>query len=387
MLRDLSITGVTAGFVAVLVGYTGSAVLVFQAAAAAGATSAQVSSWLMALGLGMAVTTIGFSLHYRAPILTAWSTPGAALLATSLVGVSMSDAIGAFLFSALLITLSGITGWFERIMDRIPMAIAAAILAGVLLRFGMEVFVAMQTQLLLVVAMFAAYLLSKRLAPRYAIVVVFALGIAIAAQQDLLVFDAFEFAVATPVFSAPTFSLPVMIGVGIPLFVVTMASQNVPGIAVIRSNGYRTPISPLLTGTGLTTLVLAPFGGFAFNLAAITAAICMGKEAHPDPDKRYMASIAAGVFYLLLGVLGATVGALFAAFPKELVASIAGLALFATIAAGLTSAMRDEQHREPALITFLITASGVTLFGVGSAFWGLLGGVVTLAVYSARGKT
>jgi len=384
MLRDLSITGVTAGFVAVLVGYTGSAVIVFQAAGAAGATPAQVSSWLMALGLGMAATCIGFSLYYRAPILTAWSTPGAALLATSLVGVSMSDAIGAFLFSALLITLSGVTGWFERIMDRIPTAIAAAILAGVLVRFGLDVFIAMQTQFLLVIAMFSAYLLCKRLLPRYAIVVVFALGLAVAAQQGLMSFDAFEFEFAAPVYTAPTFSWSAIIGVGIPLFVVTMASQNVPGIAVIRSHGYRTPISPLLSWTGLTTLILAPFGGFAFNLAAITAAICMGPEAHPDPDKRYMAAVTAGFFYLLLGVFGATVGALFAAFPKELVSSIAGLALFATIANGLTAAMRDDSHREPALVAFLVTASGVTLFGIGSAFWGLIGGVLALFAFSWR---
>lgn len=383
MLRDLSLSSVTAGFVAVLVGFTSSAVIVFQAAAAAGASPTQVSSWLGALCIGMGATSIGLSLYYRAPVLTAWSTPGAALLATSLTGVPMEEAIGAFVLCAVLITLSGVTGWFERIMDKIPQTIASAMLAGVLLRFGMDVFVAMKTQFAMVFTMFIAYLICKRCIPRYAIVLVLGVGIAIAATKGLIEVETLTLAFTEPVLTTPSFSWSAAIGVALPLFVVTMASQNVPGVAVIRASGYPTPVSPLISWTGGATLLLAPFGGYALNLAAITAAICMGTEADEDPSKRYMAAVSAGFFYLVLGVFGATVGALFAAFPKELVLAIAGLALLGTIASAISVAVKDEHHREPALITFLITASGVTLFGIGAAFWGLLGGVIALMVLAA----
>lgn len=384
ILRDLSITSVTAGFIAVLVGFSSSAVIVFHAAETAGASSAEISSWLGALGLGMGLTSIGLSLNYRIPVLTAWSTPGAALLVTSLSGVPIAEAIGAFLFSGLLITLSGLTGSFERIMDRIPMSIASAMLAGVLFQFGVDVFISMESRFVLVIAMFAAYLFGKRVFPRYAIVFVLVLGVALAWMQGLLRFDTIEVAAAAPVFVAPSFSATTIIGVGIPLFVVTMASQNIPGIAVIKASGYSPPISPVITWTGLTTLVLAPFGGFAFNLAAITAAICMGPEADENPARRYMAAVSAGVFYLLLGVFAATVATLFAAFPSELVLTIAGLALLSTIAGSLSSAMKTERQREPALITFLVTASGLSLFGIGAAFWGLVAGVLALFALSAR---
>lgn len=371
----------SAGFVTVLVGFTSSAAIVFQAAAAAGATPAQLSSWMWALGIGMGVTCIGLSLRYRAPVVTAWSTPGAALLVTALAGVPMSEAIGAFIFCALLILLAGLTRGFERVMDRIPPGIAAAMLAGVLVRFGMEVFVAMGQRFGLVFAMFIAYLAARRLLPRYAIVLVLALGSAVAATQGLLHFEALRLELATPVFTAPSFNLQTMLGIGIPLFIVTMGSQNVPGTAVLRSAGYTSvPISPVIAWTGAANLVLAPFGCFALNLAAITAAICMGREAHEDPAKRYLAAVFAGVFYLLVGIFGATVGALFAAFPRELVLAIAGLALFGTIAGGLTTAMKDEAQREPALITFLVTASGLSLGGVGSAFWGVVAGTLALLI-------
>ncbi|WP_211473377.1 benzoate/H(+) symporter BenE family transporter [Collimonas humicola] len=379
-MKNFPWSSVAAGFVTVLVGFTSSAVIVLQAAAAAGATPQQISSWMLALGLGMGLTCIGLSLRYKAPVVTAWSTPGAALLVTSLSGIPMAEAIGAFMFAAALVTLCGVTGWFERAMGKIPLSIAAAMLAGILAHFGMNVFVAMKPQFIMVFAMFMAYLLCKRWLPRYAIIVVLLIGVALAAGRGLLHFEHFHFAWAAPAFTMPSFSWSTIIGVGIPLFVVTMASQNAPGVAVIRASGYRTPISPLMTWTGLTTLVLAPFGCFSLNLAAITAAICMGKEAHEDPAKRYWAAVAAGGFYLLVGMFGATVGALFAAFPQELVLAIAGLALFGTIANSLTMAMANDAQREAALITFLVTASGVTLFGVGAAFWGLVAGAVAFFV-------
>ena len=376
---------IAAGLVAVLVGFTSSAIIVFQAAEAAGATHAEVGSWILALSIGMAVTSIGPSLYYRKPVLTAWSTPGAALLAVSLHGVSTSAAIGAFLFSGLLITISGWTGWFERAISRIPLPLASAMLVGVLLRFGLDVFVAMKTQPAMVGVMFLAYLALKRWLPRYAVIGVLILGGAWAAATGLLHGEQIELAWARPHFVWPSFDLSVLIGVGLPLFVVTMASQNVPGVAAMRAAGYDTPISPVITTTGLATLVLAPFGGYALNLAAITAAICMGPEAHDDPARRYLASVAAGVWYLLAGLMGATVVSLFAAFPRELTMALAGLALLSTIAGGLTTAMSDVDQREAALITLLVTASGVSLMGIGSAFWGLVAGGLSLALTRRRG--
>lgn len=379
MLKDFSLTSLTAGFVAVLVGFTSSAVIVFHAAASAGATAAEASSWLGALGIGMGMTTIGMSLYYRIPVLTAWSTPGAALLVTSLSGVSMAEAVGAFIFSAVLITLSGVTGWFARVMNRIPMSIASAMLAGVLLRFGMDVFVSMKNEFVLVFVMFAAYLVCKRLTPRYTIVIVLLLGVAVAGLLGLLRMESFEFGVTQFVFTMPSFSPGTMLGVGIPLFVVTMASQNIPGIAVMKASGYEPPVSASTGWTGAATLVLAPFGGYALNLAAITAAICTGREAHEDPDKRYMAAVSAGIFYLLIGAFATAVVSVFAAFPRELVLAVAGLALLSTIAGSLSTAMENERQRESALLTFLVTASGVSLFGIGAAFWGLVAGALAQA--------
>jgi benzoate membrane transport protein len=386
LVRDLSVSAVVAGFVTVLVGFASAAVIVFQAAGAVGATEAQVGSWMLALGLGMGLTCTLLSLRYRAPIVTAWSTPGAALLVTSGAGLSIEEATGAFLVSAALITLVGFSGWFERAMDRIPVPIASGMLAGVLLRFGLGLFTAMSTQMLLALAMFLAYLAARRLAPRYAVIMALLVGVAIALVQGLLHVDAVRLALARPVWVTPRFTPGAVVGVALPLFVVTMASQNVPGVAVIRASGYTVPISPLIGWTGLANLVLAPFGGFTVNLAAITAAICMGREAHEDPRRRYVAAVFAGLFYLLVGIFGATVVALFVAFPAELVAAIAGLALLATIGSGLASAVGNENQREPALVTFLVTASGIAPAGIGSAFWGLVAGVMTLAILRAAGR-
>lgn len=380
MTRFFNPSHLSAGFIAVLVGYTSSAVIVFQAASAAGAGPAEISSWLWALGLGMAATSIGLSLYYRAPVLTAWSTPGAALLVTALAGVPISEAIGTFLFSSLLITLCGVFGWFDVIMRRVPRALAGAMLAGVLLRFGMELFTSLETQPVLVATMLLAYLVIRRFIPRYVIALTLLVGLLLAGLQGSIHFEAVSLQFAQPIFTAPSFSLASLIGIGLPLFIVTMASQNIPGIAVLRANGYQTPASPVIAATGITGLVLAPFGGFAFNLAAITAAICMSPDADPRPERRYMAAVWAGLFYLLTGILGATVAALFAAFPHELVAAIAGLALIGTIANSLAGALQIEHERDAALITFLVTASGMSLFGVGSAFWGLVIGIIAAQI-------
>ena len=383
LVRDLSLSAVVAGFVTVLVGFASAAAIVFQAAGAVGASAAQVGSWMLALGLGMGLTGIGLSLRYRAPVVIAWSTPGAALLVTGAAGLSIEEATGAFLVSAALVTLVGFSGWFERAMDRIPVPIASGMLAGVLLRFGLGLFVAMNTELPLALGMFLAYLIARRLAPRYAVISALLVGILVALVQGLLHWDAMRVGLAHPIWVTPSFSARAVIGVGLPLFVVTMASQNVPGVAVIRASGYSLPVSPLIGWTGLVNLLVAPFGGFTVNLAAITAAICMGREAHEDPRRRYVAAVFAGLFYVIVGIFGATVVALFLAFPLELVTAIAGLALLATIGNGLALATGQENQREAALVTFLVTASGVTLAGVGSAFWGLVAGVATLGILRA----
>ncbi|GAB7220613.1 benzoate/H(+) symporter BenE family transporter [Vibrio comitans] len=378
-----NLSHITAGFIAVLVGYTSSAVIIFQAANAAGANAEQISSWLWALGVGMAVTTIGLSLFYKTPILTAWSTPGAALLATSLDGVSLNQAIGVFLFSSILILVCGLTGWFEKLTKHTPSSIASAMLAGVLLQFGLNVFTGIAIDPLLVGCMLVGYLILKRFVPLYTIPLVLLIGVAVSLGQGSLRLDGIALEMASPVWIAPEFSLSAVIGIGIPLFVVTMASQNVPGIAVLRANGYQTPSSPLISTTGVMGVLMAPFGGFAFNLAAITAAICMGKEAGEDPKIRYMASIWAGLFYLLTGLFAATVATLFSVFPQTLVFTIAGLALVGTIGNSLAIALNNITEREPALFTFLMTASGVSIMGIGSAFWGLLLGIAAYALSSA----
>lgn len=379
-LADTSTSAVVAGFIAMLTGYTSSLVLMFQAGQAAGLTNGQISSWIWALSIGMAICCIGLSLRYRAPIMIAWSTPGAALLITSLPGVPYSEAIGAYIFASGLIVLIGLTGTFDRLMRRIPASIAAALLAGVLFKIGLEICVAAEQQPLLVVAMLIAYLLGKRLLPRYAVLAALIVGSVLAAIFGLLNFEHFELQLAVPEWTTPSFSLAAIISIGIPLFIVAMASQNLPGMAVLRANGYDVPASPLLSTTGLTSMLLAPFGSHGIHMAAISAAICAGPEAHEDPKKRYTAAIWCGVFYGIAGIFGATLAALFAALPKALILSIAALALFASIIGGLTQAMSEPKEREAALITFLVTASGMTLFSVGSAFWGIVAGLLTLAI-------
>ena len=382
-LIDASLSTVVAGFVAVLVGFTSSAAIVFSAAQALGANEAQTASWMWALGLGMGGTSLVLSLWYRQPVLTAWSTPGAAVLAVT-QGVSLPEATGAFIVSALLIMGVGYSGLFERWMARIPLALASALLAGVLARFALDAVGAVGQAPVLVLTMAGAYLMGRRFFPRWAVPCVLAVGMGVAALQGQLNAAQIVWAWATPVWVTPEWRLGAMVSVALPLFIVTMASQNLPGVVAQRSAGYNTPISPVIGATGCVTLLLAPFGGYALNLAAITAAICMGREAHADPARRYTASAAAGLFYILLGLAGASIVSLLAAFPKALVLAVAGLALVSTIASSLSTAMKDEGQRDSALLTFLVTLSGLSIAGVGAAFWGLLVGIVALWALSPR---
>ena len=443
LFRDLSLPAIAAGFVTVLVGFASSAVIVFEAARHLGADQAEIASWMWALGIGMGVTCIGLSLRYRVPVVTAWSTPGAAMLIGNAAGVPLREAIGAFVVAAVLGAVAGFTGLFERAIRRIPLSLASGMLAGVLLRFGLDLFVAMQSQAAMALSMLATYLIGRRwfaryaviatllvgiaiaaggglmhwnavrlelarpvlMVPglswaalfglatyligrrwfaRYAVIATLLVGIAIAAGGGLMHWNAVRLELARPVLMVPGLSWAALFGLAIPLFVVTMASQNVPGVAVMRASGYTVPISPTIGWIGVVNTVLAPFGGYALNLAAITAAICMGREAHEDPARRYPAAVAAGVFYIVIGLFGATVAAVFAAFPRELVMAIAGIALLGTIGNSLAAALREEPEREAALITFLVTASGLTLGGIGASFWGLLAGAITLIALRPR---
>jgi benzoate membrane transport protein len=359
-------------------------VIIFQAADAAHLSRELLSSWVWAISIGSALLGIGLSLRYRVPIIIAWSAPGSALLVALLPGISMNEAVGAYLLSSVIIFLVGISGAFDRVISKLPGAIAAAMLAGILLRFGTGLFVSLQGKPGLVLAMFATYLVCKRLMPRYAVMAVLVVGCVIAMLTGQLHREALVIGLATPVWVSPQFSLGATLNVALPLVMVALTGQFVPGMAVLRASGYATPASPIIASSALGTALLAPFGCHGLNLAAITAAICTGREAHEDPGKRYVAGVVGGLCYLVLGIFGATLVSLFAAFPKELIAALAGLALFAAIAGALTNAMAVPNDREAALVTFLTTASGMSLFGLSAAFWGLIFGMAAHLLSSTR---
>lgn len=373
---------VLAGFVAVLVGYASSAAIIWQAAAAAGATPQQIAGWMTALGIGMGVSTIALSLWYKSPVLTAWSTPGAALLATSLQGVTLAETIGIFIFANALILLCGVTGLFARLMKIIPHTLAAAMLAGVLLRFGLQAFSHLEGHFLLCGSMLLAWLIAKAFAPRYAIVATLLVGSMAAWAGGDVVTDNLAFRVVLPEFIAPKFTFTTLVSIGLPFFLVTMASQNAPGFATMKASGYPVTVSPLIIFTGALALLFSPFGVFSICIAAITAAICQSPDAHPDASKRWLAAAAAGVFYLLAGIFGGSITALMAALPLSWIQTLAGLALLGTISGSLYQALQHEAERDAAIVTFLVTASGVTLLGIGSAFWGLIAGGICFVVLS-----
>lgn len=381
---SLPLPTLLAGFVAVLVGYASSAAIIWQAAHAAGASPEVIAGWMTMLGIGMGVSTLVLTLWFRAPVLTAWSTPGAALLATSLEGVSLNEAIGVFMFASALIVLCGVTGLFARLMKVIPHSLAAAMLAGILLRFGLQAFSSMQDHLLLCGGMFIAWLLAKAVAPRYAIVVTLLVGLLLAAAGGDIATGAVAIAPVLPTFIAPHFTFSTLLGVGVPFFLVTMASQNAPGIATMQAAGYRLPVSTLMVVTGGIALLLAPFGVFSICIAAITAAICQSPDAHPDADKRWLAAAAAGGFYLLAGVAGVSIATLLTALPEAWVVMLAGLALLGTISGSLWQALVNESERDAAVVTFLVTASGFALWGISSAFWGLVAGGVSVWLLRRR---
>ncbi len=369
------ISPVVAAVVAILAGYSGAVVIIFQAAAAAHLPAALVSSWVWAISFGCGVTGLALSLAYRAPISVAWSTPGAALLVVSLPTVPYPEAIGAFVLASAAILLLAVTGLFARVMRLVPGAIASAMLAGILFRFGADAFLSLGHDTPLVAAMIAVYLVARRLVPRFAVSLVLVAGVAVAALRGETSLSGVTVSFAMPVLTWPVFSFYAAINLAFPLLLVAITGQYLPGLAVLRGAGYGVPARPMVSLISAASLLLSPFGCHGINTAAITAALIAGPEAHEDPRQRWQAGVAMGVIYLLIALFGATVAALFAALPKELIATIAGLALLGAIMGGLTAALAEPRQRDAALITFLCTASGMSLFGLAAPFWGLVLGL------------
>lgn len=382
-LRDL-LHPVIAGLISVIVNYGGTFILVFQAAKVAGLSPELTASWVWSVSIGVGVSGLFLSWKCRAPIITAWSTPAAAFLVVALATTPYAEAIGAYMISAAAFVLLGLSGYFEKLIRLIPPGIAAGLLGGILLQFGIGAFAGMSIDPLLVGLLIAAYLVLKRFSARYAVVGILVLGVVFLLSQGRVDLTGLSLQLATPVFTRPEFSLNALLSVALPLFLITLTGQYMPGMLVLRNDGYKTSANPIVTLTGLGSLLMAPFGSHAFNIAAITAAICTGKEASQDPSKRWIAGIAAGVFYILVGIFGVTLAAVFMAFPATFITTLAGLALLGTIGGSLASAMVDAKSREAALITFLASAANITLLGIGGAFWGLLIGLVAYAVLNGR---
>lgn len=372
--RDASLSAIAAGFLAVLISYAGPLVIVFQAAQAAQVSPEMTASWVWAISVGAGLSGIVLSLWLKAPVITAWSAPGTALLITLFPGLSLNEAVGAYLTAAVLIGLIGFTGSFDRLMRHLPPAIASGMLAGILFQFGARAFKAVEAAPLLGLGMLAGYLVFKRLWPRYHVVAVLVLGLVLTAALGQWPERALTWQLAVPKFISPAWSWASTLSLALPLVLVSLSGQFLPGMAILRSAGYTTPARPVLAVTSLGALLTAPFGGVTTVLAAITAALCTGREAHADPSRRYVAGVANGVFYLLAGSLGGSLIALFLALPPALVAVLAGLALLGVIGANLTALVQDAAHREAGLITFLATASGLNFLGLASAFWGVVFG-------------
>lgn len=375
---------IVAGLISVIVNYGGTFILVFQAARVAGLSPELTASWVWSVSIGVGVTGIVLSWMARAPIITAWSTPAAAFLVTALATTPYAEAVGAYLISAAAFVLLGLSSWFERVIRLIPNGVAAGLLAGILLQFGIGAFASVSLDPLLAGVLIVSYLAFKRLSARYAVVGILLLGLAFLLLQARVDLSSVSLALAAPVFTAPAFSLNALLSVALPLFLITLTGQYMPGMLVLRNDGFSTSANPIVTLTGLGSLLMAPFGSHAFNLAAITAAICTGREAHEDPSKRWIAGIAAGVLYILVGIFGVTLAAVFMAFPATFIATLAGLALLGTIGGSLASAMADAQTREASLITFLAAAANINLLGIGGAFWGLVIGLLAYAVLNGR---
>ncbi|MDU0339341.1 benzoate/H(+) symporter BenE family transporter [Bosea rubneri] len=382
-LNDLA-HPVVAGLISVIVNYGGTFILVFQAAKLAGLSPELTASWVWSVSIGVGLTGLVLSWRYREPIITAWSTPAAAFLVTALATTPYAEAVGAYMISAAAFVALGLSGWFDKVIRLIPPGIASGLLAGILLQFGIGAFGGASVDPLLVGLLILTYLALKRWSPRYAVVGILVLGLAFLLVQGRVDLSGLRLQLAAPVFTMPEFSLNALLSVALPLFLITLTGQYMPGMLVLRNDGFKTSADPIVTVTGLGSLLMAPFGSHAFNLAAITAAIATGKEAHEEPARRWIAGIAAGCLYVLVGVFGVTLAAVFMAFPATFITTLAGLALLGTIGGSLAAALADPASREAALITFLASAANIQLLGIGGAFWGLLIGLAAYAVLNGH---
>lgn len=382
--RALTLSGFIAGFIVVLIGYTGPLLIILQAAEAGGLTEAQTASWVWAIATGNGLLTIFLSLYYRQPIIAPWSTAGAALLVTSLTEYTLPQAVGAYIAAALGLVLVGATGIFGTLIARVPRAVVLGLLAGILLRFGIGIFRLLPEEPLLVTVVIGVYFVLRRMQVRAPSLGVLVVGIFIAALSgDLHIADV-RFALAVPLLTLPQFALDALLSLGLPLCILALTTQFAPGEAVLRSSGYQAPINGIMVIIGLGSAVLAFFGGHGQSLGALTSALVTTADVSPDHSRRYAAAVASGAWYVLFGLFGATIVSLFAGFPAALVAVIAGLSLSTTIASALSGAMENPDTRDAALVAFLCAAGEFSLFGIGAPFWGLVAGV---AVYQLMRRT
>lgn len=384
LFNDCSVSAVVAGMIATMISYAGPLVIIFHAAEAGGLSHDVLSSWVWAVSMGSAVLGALLSLRYRVPVVIAWSIPGSALLVTALPELGLEQAIGAYLVANLVLLVIGISGAFDRIIARLPGSIAAGMQAGILFSFGAEVFRALPVQPTLVLAMFATYVLMRVRQPRYAVAAVLLVGALVTVLSGQFRSEALVLELASPRLIAPQFSITALFSLALPLVLVALTGQFMPGMAVLRNAGYAVPASPLISASALGGALLAPFGCHGLNLAAVTASLCTGREAHEDPRRRYVAAVSGSVLYLLLGIAGATLMSLFAAFPAALIAALAGLALYGAISEALARSLSEPAERDAGLFTFLVTASGVSFLGLSAPFWGLLFGLAAHALPRLR---
>ena len=384
---DWSVSAVSAGLLAVIISYAGPLAIFFQAAHAAHVGNDVVASWVWSISMGAAVSGIALSLWLKQPVITAWSAPGTALLVTLFPGMPVSEAIGAYIVAGACIFALGVSGLFDQIVKRIPKGIACAMMAGILFQFGVNVFKSVAITPWLALGMLTSFVVFRRWAPRYCLILVLLVGGALAVALGLTNFASVSLHITRPVFTMPTWTWQSTVSLAVPLVIVSLTGQFLPGFAILRASGYETPTRPVLMTTSLASMLVAFTGGITIVIAAITAALCTGPDAHRDPKRRYVAGIANGLFYLAGGWFAGTVVMLFAALPNAFVAVLAGLALLGAIAANIVGLVHDEAHREASFITFIATASNMSFLGLGSAFWGIvLGTLAHLILGSAKQK-
>ncbi|MDC5500448.1 benzoate/H(+) symporter BenE [Acinetobacter baumannii] len=382
--NDWSISATVAGFLAVLISYSGPLIIFFQAAQRAHVSTDMMVSWIWGISIGAAVSGIYLSIKYKTPVITAWSAPGTALLVTLFPNISLNEALAAYITSAIVIFLIGITGYFDKLLKWIPQDVAAGMMAGILFQFGISLFTASDSMPLIVFSMLIVFLIAKRLMPRYTMIWVLAAGVLLSLILGKMNPVDVSFNLAIPQWISPEWTWNSTLNLAVPLILVSLTGQFLPGMAIMKLSGYDTPAKPIITATSIASLAVACVGGITIVLASITAALCMGKDAHELKEKRYIAGIANGIFYILGGLFAGSIVMLFSLLPKELVAALAGLALLGAIATNISVAMKNDGQRDAALITFLASASGMHFLGLSSVFWGICIGVIAHFILTPR---